>query len=39
MQGLTPEGQKIVEDIARRHGFSAEAYHGGQPYFVASNAF
>ncbi len=25
MQGLTPEGQKIVEEIARRHGFSADA--------------
>ncbi|MGO9673236.1 MAG: SHOCT domain-containing protein [Methylocella sp.] len=25
MQGLTPEGQRIVDDIARRHGFSADA--------------
>ena len=28
MQGLTPEGQRIVEDIARRHGFSADAATG-----------
>jgi hypothetical protein len=25
MQGLTPEGERIVEDIARCHGFSADA--------------
>ena len=25
MQQLTPEGQRIVDDLARRHGFSAEA--------------
>jgi hypothetical protein len=25
MQGLTPEGERIVEDIARRHGFSTDA--------------
>lgn len=24
-QGLTPDGQRIVDDIARRHGFSSEA--------------
>ena len=25
MQGLTPDGERIVEDIARRHGFSTDA--------------
>jgi hypothetical protein len=25
MQQLTPEGQRVVDDLARRHGFSAEA--------------
>ncbi|MGA2638579.1 SHOCT domain-containing protein [Methylocella sp.] len=28
MLGLTPEGQRIVEDIAGRHGFSADAATG-----------
>ena len=37
MQGLTPEGQKIVEDIARRHGFSAEATAGLLGALAAGN--
>jgi hypothetical protein len=37
MQGLTPEGQRIVEDIARRHGFSAEATAGMLGALAAGN--
>jgi hypothetical protein len=37
MQGLTPEGERIVEDIARRHGFSADAATGLLRALAAGN--